>query len=184
MVPADICCGVEFGGGRAVLLRWPELCLTKHRAPLGCTTNAGSLSPNMLGPLHRPGLRVRWAGLPEPCPSNVRAELKLLRTWIIRALFLVSGRWLVKVWQQSFLIRQNLFPFMVSAFDDVLRKACLIPLLCNYAPAIISTFMIGVFKHMQGEGSHMSCKLLSHVQVAVHQEASFRELGGWHKLPH
>lgn len=140
MVPADICCGVEFGGGRAVLLRWPELCLTKHRAPLGCTTNAGSLSPNMLGPLHRPRLRVRWAGLPEPCPSNVRAELKLLRTWIIRALFLVSGRWLVKVWQQSFLIRQNLFPFMVSAFDDVLRKACLIPLLCNYAPAIICYF--------------------------------------------
>lgn len=29
---------------------------------------------------------------------------------------------------------------------------------------------------MQGEGSHVSCKLLSHVQVAVHQEASFREL--------
>lgn len=31
------------------------------RAPLGCTTNAGSLSASMPGLLHRPGVRVRWA---------------------------------------------------------------------------------------------------------------------------
>lgn len=37
--------------------------------------------------------------------------------------------------------------------------------------------MIGVFIHIQGEGSHVSYKLLSHVKVAVHQEASRRRTG-------